>query len=274
VRRARKRGHVSQDRWLVSYADFITLLFAFFVVMYAVSKSQEVKAAQVSEAIDRAFHTLGASGHLANTATRTQQNAADGSQSLTVTEARVMAAADVHVDLERMRQQLENALSRQIAAHTVSLQLGPDGLVISLREAGFFDSGSAIPHSEAVTTLKEVAVELKSTDYDLRVEGHTDNIPIHNIAFESNWELSSGRATRIARMLLELHAVPPERLSAAGYGEYHPLASNATPAGRATNRRVDLVVFPRVALTMPVQPRNGPKGWRAIGDDDPPPARR
>lgn len=260
--RIRKRGHVSHERWLVSYADFITLLFAFFVVMYATSKSQEVKAAQVSEAIDHAFQALGALPPPAQGGSQSMQQAG------TVVEARVMAAADAKADLERIRKQLESALAGQIAAHTVTVQLGPDGLVISLHEASFFDSGSSIPRPGVVATLQAIAASLRGSTYDLRVEGHTDNVPIHNAAFESNWELSSARSTRIARMLLELRAVPPERLSAAGYGEYHPIANNATSEGRAQNRRVDLVVFPRVALNIPARSGGKPGGWRTIVADD------
>lgn len=105
--------------------------------------------------------------------------------------------------------------------------------------------------------------------YSLRVEGHTDNVPIHNAEFDSNWELSAARATRIARLLLELNAVPPERLSAAGYAEYHPVASNDTAEGRAENRRVDVVVLPRTRINfaeLKELPENGP--WRRITDGD------
>ena len=275
MRRARGHGHVSQERWLVSYADFITLLFAFFVVMYAVTRSHQVKAAQVSEAVQQGFKSMSAPGQLAKMAANAKPAAPQPQvQTVTVTEARVTSAAAARVDLEQVRKQLENALAKQIAAKAVTVQLGPDGLVISLRETGFFDSGTATPRPEAVATLKEIAAELQKTDYDVRVEGHTDNIPIHTALFDSNWDLSSARATRIARLLLDLRALPPERLSAAGYGEYHPVASNDTPEGRALNRRVDLVVFPRVTLNIPQRPSNAPKGWRSIFEDDPAPVRR
>lgn len=147
--------------------------------------------------------------------------------------------------------------------------MGPDGLVISLREAGFFASGSAVPKPETLPTLREIAASLGRMPYSLRVEGHTDNVPIHNAEFDSNWELSAARATRIARLLLELNAVPPERLSAAGYAEYHPVASNDTAEGRAENRRVDVVVLPRTRINfaeLKELPENGP--WRRITDGD------
>jgi chemotaxis protein MotB len=149
------------------------------------------------------------------------------------------------------------------------MQMGRDGLVISLREAGFFASGSATPKPETLPTLRLIGESLGRTPYSLRIEGHTDNHPIHTSEFDSNWELSSARATRIARILLELKAVPPERLSAAGFAEYHPVATNDTPEGRAQNRRVDLVVLPRskINLSVPGFPQAGGT-WRKVTDDD------
>ena len=171
--------------------------------------------------------------------------ASSGSHYLAVQWA---SAAQVQADLEHIRRDLQKRLSGQIAQGTVSIQLSRDGLVISLREAGFFDSGSAIPGPETAATLHQIAESLADCHYDVRVEGHTDTIPIHNSEFDSNWELSSARATHIARLLLAMRAMPPEQISAAGYAEYHPIAKNDTAEGRAENRRVDLVVMPRVAL--------------------------
>jgi chemotaxis protein MotB len=147
--------------------------------------------------------------------------------------------------------------------------MGRDGLVISLREAGFFDSGSATPKADALPTLRKIAEKLGDTPYDLRVEGHTDNVPIHNAAFASNWELSSLRATGIARLFIEMKVIEPDRISAAGYAEYHPVASNDTEEGRAQNRRVDLVVMPRIHLNLnAAQSASQPSDWKRIADDD------
>ena len=157
----------------------------------------------------------------------------------------VLSPARVKDDLEHLRRELGQRLSNQVAQHTVSIQMGRDGLVISLREAGFFDSGSATPRPETWPTLRA----------DRRVPGahtlrsahrgpHRQRSHSHRrIRFQLG--LSSARATRIARLFLDLHAIPPDRLSAAGYAEFHPVASNATAEGRAANRRVDLVVLPR-----------------------------
>jgi len=155
-----------------------------------------------------------------------------------------------------------------VAQHTVSIQMGRDGLVISLREAGFFNSGSATPRPETLPTLRQIAASLGRTPYDLRIEGHTDNIPIHTAEFDSNWELSSARATRIARLFLDMHALPADRLSAAGYAEFHPVASNNAPEGRAQNRRVDLVVLPRTKINFASSETPRPTAtWRKITDD-------
>jgi chemotaxis protein MotB len=147
--------------------------------------------------------------------------------------------------------------------------MGHDGLVISLREAGFFASGSATPSPSTLSTLRQIAASLGQTPYDIRIEGHTDNIPIHTVEFDSNWELSTARATRMARLFLDLKALPPERISAAGYAEFHPVSTNDTAEGRAENRRVDLVVLPRtkIDLSVPAVPRTT-GAWHKITDDN------
>jgi chemotaxis protein MotB len=267
------RARVNHDRWLVSYADFITLLFAFFVVLYAFAKADQKKQMQVSASIDSAFRSLGL---FADVARRPTDSAtASGSEQPAmpmniVMGEDVLAPARVKDDLEHIQRELTQTLSNQVAQHTVSIQMGRDGLVISLREAGFFSSGSATPKPEALGTLSQIAARLGRTPYDLRIEGHTDNIPIHTSEFDSNWELSSARATRIARLFLDEHALPPSRISAAGYAEFHPVSSNSTAEGRAQNRRVDLVVLPRsqIDLSMPTPPLRG-GAWRKITEDDP-----
>src|SRR4051812_11652890 len=242
------RSRVTHERWLVSYADFITLLFAFFVVLFATAKADQKKQMQVSQAIDAAFKSLGMFPDTTRKPAKNPDPAAGAEPAAIpmniVMGEDVLSPARVKDDLETLRRDLEQRLSNQVAQHTVSIEMGRDGLVISLREAGFFDSGAATPRPEALATLRQIAASLSRTPYDLRVEGHTDNVPIHTDSFDSNWELSSARATRIARLFLELRAIPADRLSAAGYAEFHPVASNATPEGRAVNRRVDLVVLP------------------------------
>ncbi|QNI34458.1 OmpA family protein [Alloacidobacterium dinghuense] len=262
MRRRKDKHHANHERWLVSYADFITLLFAFFVVMYATSKADQRKQAEAAAAINSAFQSLG----LFQSATPTKQlqgatdagSAPAATQDETVTPMNVvmgdqmLASPQVQEDFERIKRHLEGLLSNQIARHVVALRIGREGLIISLREAGFFDSGSAVPHPSSLATLGQIAEALRTTPYDIRIEGHTDNVPIHTDLFDSNWELSTARATHLARIFIVGHQFAPARLSASGYAEYHPTASNETADGRAQNRRVDIIVLPRV--TTPASP--------------------
>jgi len=272
MRRFERRKHVNHERWLVSYADFITLLFAFFVVLYASSQADKKKQQQVAQAIDSAFHALGIFPDAARHAQAVKNLSAASSDQPAIPMNIIMgedvlAPAQVKEDLEQVQKRLEKMLSNEIAQHTVAIQMGKDGLVISLREAGFFSSGSATPHADSLPVLRQIATSLGHTSYDLRIEGHTDNIPIHNEEFASNWELSTARSTHIARIFLSSGAIPPERLSAAGYAEYHPVATNDTAAGRAENRRVDLIVAPRTKVNLAMPEGDSTKGnWRKINE--------
>lgn len=263
----------SHERWLVSYADFITLLFAFFVVLYASSKADQKKQAQVAQAIDSAFHALGIFPEAGRTPNKLKNLSVFSkdepvSPMTIVMGEDVLAPAQVKEDLESVQQHMQRLLADQIAQHTVSVQMGKDGLVISLREAGFFHSGSATPETQTLPVLRQIAESLGKTRYDLRIEGHTDNVPIHNDQFDSNWELSSARATRLARIFLATGAIPPNRISASGYAEFHPVASNDTAAGRAQNRRVDLVILPQTKVNLAMPDGDATKGdWRRIADE-------
>ena len=262
-----QRSKVSHERWLVSYADFITLLFAFFVVLYAFSKADQKKPAQISAAIDSAFQSLSIVSAMPGSQSNIGKKELPASTGTRYPAEQATSAAQAQTDLDHIRHDLERRLSIQIAQRTVSIRLGRDGLVISLREAGFFDPGAATPRPETASALHQIAYSLADSHYDVRVEGHTDTTPIHNSKFDSNWELSSARATHIARMLLQMRALPPEQISAAGYAEYHPIATNDTADGRAENRRVDLVVMPRVVLDISSHDNSEDKSvWRKIAD--------
>lgn len=272
-RRQFGKSQVSHERWLISYADFITLLFAFFVVLYAFAKADQKRQAEVSQAIDSAFKSLGLFS-LASSDAKSRNVASSASEQSAmamniVMGEDVLAPAQVKNDLDRMKRDLEQRLSNQVAQHTVAIRMGKDGLVISLREAGFFDSGSAMPRKQSLDIMRSIAGELNTMPYDLRVEGHTDNVPIHTAEFDSNWELSSARATNTARVLLALHAVTPDRLSASGYAEFHPVDTNDTPEGRSRNRRVDLVITPRTKINLAQDSATKPTGeWQKITDGD------
>jgi chemotaxis protein MotB len=248
MKRDKQKLHASHERWLVSYADFITLMFAFFVVLYASSQTDIRKQAQVAKAINQAFKALG----LFQPAANAKSIASSADQAVTPVnivlgdELSAAPSAAVKADFERMRRELEARLSNQIADHTVALHIGREGLVISLREAGFYDSGSTTPHPGAIGSIDTIVGILRPTPYDIRIEGHTDNVPIHTAEFSSNWELSTARATRMTRLFIEHFAFESRRLSAAGYAEYHPVSPNDTPEGRGQNRRVDIIVLPSI----------------------------
>jgi len=256
LRSRRTTDHSHHDRWLVSYADFITLLFAFFVVLYASSRADQRKQSQIAHSIESAFQALGIFPPVQPTAG--PAHAADAEAPIppvnVVTGDDLSASPAVHQDLERLQSQLTGLLAPQVSQHIVTLKLGRDGLVISLRESGFYDSGSALPHPQSKATLDQVAATLAATPYDIRVEGHTDNVPIHTAQFASNWELSTARATELAKIFIVDYRLAPARLSAAGYAEYHPVATNDTPEGRSQNRRVDIIVLPRITV-IPTPPR-------------------
>jgi chemotaxis protein MotB len=253
MKRRKPKPHANHERWLVSYADFITLMFAFFVVMYATSKADVKKQIQMADSIDSAFRTLGLFQQVPtkNGAAGLAHNKEGPITPMNVVMGdELMAPPAVKVDLEKLKERLSGMLSNQIAEHVVSMKIGRDGLVISLREAGFYDSGSAVVHPNSLPVLNKIATALASSPYDIRIEGHTDNVPIHTEQFDSNWELSTTRASRLTRIFVA-DGFASYRLSASGYAEFHPVAPNDTPEGRSQNRRVDIIVLPRTSVSHP-----------------------
>jgi chemotaxis protein MotB len=242
--RRRPRAHSNHERWLVSYADFITLLFAFFVVLYASSQVDQRKVGKLALAIQAAFQELGVFP------AATTQLPLEINEAMLFSTVQAMsspedspAAAFEETDLATLQTELQDALHNEIALHQVALHREADGLVVSLREFGFFDSGSAAIKTESLPALDRIASILAIRTCRLRIEGHTDDVPIHTAQMASNWELSTARATELIRLLIVRHRFQPERLSAAGYAQYHPIASNLTLPGRAQNRRVDIVIL-------------------------------
>jgi chemotaxis protein MotB len=242
----------SHDRWLVSYADFITLLFAFFVVLYASSQVDHRKVGQLSLAIQMAFKQMGVfqasqlhgdlKEPLSDNAAQELENIERAAGSLQKPPPTGAASAKQSSDLARLQSELDTALAPEIGRKEIGMRHGPEGLVISLREAGFFESGSSDMKPESQAALDRIAALLREHNYRLRVEGHTDNVPIHTSQFSSNWELSTLRATSILRLLIVREGFNPGQVSSAGYAEFRPVASNASAEGRSLNRRVDLVV--------------------------------
>ena len=228
MKRKERAAKVSHDRWLVSYADFITLLFAFFVVLFATGQSDKRKKVELAVSIQSAFKEMGIFDAHSNTRHFAQVNGPRG-------------YAALQEPTEVVKQHLEAATQPELKSRIIAIHDSADGLVISLQEAGFFESGAADIRPSALPVLERIAAVLPETL--LRVEGHTDDVPIHTAQFASNWELSSSRASSIARLLLAHANVHAEQMSVAGYAEFHPVASNATADGRSRNRRVDIVVL-------------------------------
>jgi chemotaxis protein MotB len=258
-RRKRRHSHANHERWLVSYADFITLLFAFFVVLYASSQVDKRKVGRLALAIQVAFQEMGV--FEASTTEVPMDNStpmlfstaqAIENSERTSSLGRIASRPDGPLetneengDLADLQAELETVLASEIQRKEIAMRREPDGLVISLREVGFFESGAAAMKGTSQAAFDRIAGMLQKREYRLRIEGHTDNAPIHTAQFPSNWELSTSRATEIVRLLIVRDGFGPNRLSAAGYAEYHPVASNTTAEGRGMNRRVDIVVLGR-----------------------------
>lgn len=240
--RKRKTGHVNHERWMVSYADFVTLLFAFFVVMFASSRQDQRKTQQAEVSIRTAFQTMGIFPSAGKQAALSSVVVPPAHA--IPSEGDLEAMARTMEDLRNLKHRMQGALGPQIAKGTVTVTLGPAGLLISLSSAGFFQSGSALPIASSLPALNQIGQAIATTPYDVRIEGHTDNVPIHNAEYSDNWELSTARATALTRLFIEEQHIVPDRLAAAGYAQYHPVASNLTAAGRSRNRRVDIIVLP------------------------------
>ena len=256
-RRRKHAPHANHERWLVSYADFITLLFAFFVVMYSTAQVDHRKVGKLAMAIQVAFQELGVfpasttqvpidykepMPFNAVQAIENTQKAAALAKTVPPSQG-TLSGAEENGDLTALRRELEQALAPEIARQEVALRAEPDGLVVSLREVGFFDSGSAEIRANSLTAFGRMADLLAEKEYRIRIEGHTDNVPIHNQKFADNWELSTARATQMIHLLIAKYHFPAERLSAAGYAEFHPVSDNESDPGRAKNRRLDVVIL-------------------------------
>jgi len=234
----RIKGHANHERWLVSYADFITLLFAFFVVMYASSQTDKGKIGKLAIAIEAAFKDLG----IFNLPSSKVPPVMTGPTQEGVPSVTALREQSTVSNLAKLQDEMAQQLASEIKRGEIAIKVGREGLVVSLREVGFFDSGSADVRIKSEPSIERIARVLGHGLYQVRIEGHTDNVPIHRGRYESNWELSTSRATEMAKLFITRFNFPPDRLSAAGYAEYHPVGPNDTPEGRALNRRVDIVV--------------------------------
>ena len=262
ARKQLHESHESHDRWLVSYADFITLLFAFFVVMFASSQADKSRARQVSESVKGALEKGGVRSVVREILGGTVDDKGKGNAMMRGAggEAKQKAPPPQNIppkpttviELAPSMQYLTKNLEAEIKDGKIELKLTPRGLVISLREASFFPSGGdeIIPASHV--TLNKIGHLLSTLPNPVLLEGHTDSIPIHTARFRSNWELSAARSIAMLEFLTDQLDLPRERFGIGGYADTHPIASNDTPTGRAENRRVDVVILNQNAITYAV----------------------
>lgn len=241
ARRRRPEEPENHERWLVSYADFITLLFAFFVVMYSISSVNEGKYKVLSQALvgvfsdpDRSVRPIPIGEERPLTTKPAQPLVSDSDQS----EAALGEAVD---PLQAIADNVREAFGDLIRSDQLTVRGNELWIEIELKSSLLFGSGDAMPSDMAFSIVDKVAKILKPFDNPIHVEGFTDNLPISTAQYPTNWELSTARAASMVRMMA-MEGIDPRRLAAVGYGEFQPVADNATADGRGRNRRVVLVI--------------------------------
>jgi chemotaxis protein MotB len=302
MRRKRHEDHVNHEAWAIPYGDLLTLLLAFFVVMYAISSVNEGKYRVLSDALAVAFGGQPKSmtpiqiGSLERGPGASQQRIAllqnpQTEQSIggTMRELKNPAVVpapkpsslpDQQVNpsgatgyaeqqLREIGDRMEKAMGDLIDKKLVSIKRGKTSLEVQIRTDILFPSGSADIAQSAVPILDRVASILKSFPNPLRIEGHTDNVPIHTLAFPSNWELSAARAATVVHLFMD-QGVAPARMQVAGFADNRPVASNDSSDGRNQNRRVSLVVLMADGTPLPGDIANPPAaaGPAATGGDE------
>lgn len=228
----------NHERWLLTYADLITLLLVFFIVLYAGSQEDAKKFAVLADGLRSAFNNAATDGGGGNSPVFTGSGSANAGGPGTEAD-----------DFESITAILRRVAQERGLEDRISLRMEPDRIVIGLTSDLLFASGSAALRPSAGPVLDAVAASLQGKPNEIRVEGHTDNVPIATPEFNSNWELSSARATAVLRRLVEQGGLPPRLVFAAGYGDTRPRADNATADGRAANRRAEIVVLYPAATT-------------------------
>jgi chemotaxis protein MotB len=247
IRRRHEEDNENPDRWLVSYADFITLLFAFFVVMYSVSSVNQKKYKQLSSSISTAF-----TSNKVETSTSTQIKKVEKTHSpaksetppkqLPLTSEQIQKLQEERKSMTDLGINLSNSLAPLISDGKVRVAQNNRGIRIDINDSLLFASGSADLAETAKDVLNEIAELLQWNNHAIQVEGHTDNTPIHNATFFSNWELSAVRASSVVRMFSDL-GITDNRLSALGFGSTQPIEDNNTAEGRAKNRHVSIMIL-------------------------------
>jgi len=248
ARKKKAAEHENHERWLVSYADFITLLFAFFVVMFATSQTDKAKAQQVSDSVKAALEKGGVAAAVHEILGGTVDERGKGNAQMKGpggTEPK-----DVHVVSQQVVAELlpsmtylTHALEQEIKDGKIEVHLEPRGLVVSLRQATFFPSGEDTLNPATFDSIDKIASTIAKLPNSVRLEGHTDSIPIHTARFRSNWELSAARSIAMLESLSSRYQIPTARLAIGGYADSMPVDTNDTEQGRAHNRRVDVVIL-------------------------------
>jgi chemotaxis protein MotB len=247
ARKKKLPEQANHDRWLISYADFITLLFAFFVVMFASSQTDKGKAQRVSDSVTRALDGEKVSTVIASILGGTVSDKGRGNAMMRgpggtqkpVEDKRDQKLAELVPSLKVLSEELR----KEIEEGRIEISMQQRGLVVSFTQAALFSSGEAVISAEALSGLEKLAAAMKKIPNPVRLEGHSDSIPIRTPRFRSNWELSAARSIALMEILSDRFGVPQERLSIAGYADTAPIASNDTAEGRARNRRVDIVLL-------------------------------
>lgn len=245
ARKRREEEHENHERWLVSYADFITLLFAFFVVMYGVSSVNEGKYKVLSSSLTNAFRNTGQLGEQpvaimpagSTIAAGSIINVDKASETRKVEEKK----KEKQAQMKSVANRIMEALQPLVAQGKVRLLETSRGVTIEINDSILFPAGQAALQPASSNAMGAIAQVLVSTDFPITIEGHTDNVPIATPQFPSNWELSAMRATTVLR-LFNASGVGAERLTAIGYGETRPLETNTSVEGRARNRRVSILI--------------------------------
>lgn len=245
-RKNHESAHDNHERWLLTYSDLITLLMIFFVVLYSMSKIDITKYEQLAVSLNQSFYD-GSSGVMKTKFEMSKGQPNESGKS--VDQATLEANRKMQEENQRLKE-VEEKLKQHVQQNglndKVLVELNQKGVQITLRDVALYDTGSAVLKPEAERILGGIAPFLKMLPNKITIEGHTDNVPIRNSQFRSNFDLSAVRALNVL-YYFQGQAVKPELMSATGYGEYSPIASNDTPDGRAANRRVNVIILRNLA---------------------------
>lgn len=230
-----KKEKDNSERWMLSYLDFITLLMIFFLMMYAISNVDTAKSQALANSLKVGFNSGNGQNVIA---------VSDNSNATPVVVDDETLAAEAETEkLADVKKKVDELVNNSELKGSVTTSIQERGLLISFNDSVFFNSGEANIKTDWQSKLKSISKVLNGIDNYIRVEGHTDNVAINTDYFHSNWQLSSVRAANVVEFLITQGNVSPGRLSSVGYGEYRPLKSNDTEAGRSSNRRVDIVIL-------------------------------